>query len=78
MNMRKKQKYDELICICMGKKCRKNGSREIYLSLRESLKKADLQSDSLLVKTKCLDRCKEGPVVIRENRIFTRFRLEKV
>jgi NADH-quinone oxidoreductase subunit F len=78
MKMKKKQKYDELICICMGKKCRKNGSDEIYRFFRETLKKADLRSDPLLIRTKCLDRCKEGPVIIRKNRIITRFSFEEV
>ena len=77
MPMNEKNSYDSVVCICQGKDCREKGSKELFKYLHKSMKEKGVRHKKiLLVKTKCLDHCKNGPVAIINNKIITRFRKE--
>ena len=67
------KKFDEIICICTGKKCKKKGGREIYIKFRKSLKGKRNEWKGQVIKTRCLDHCDSGPIVIKDNILFEYF-----
>ena len=71
--MKGNKTYENVICVCMGKNCKKNGGDEIYRTFRKSLKKDPNAKRTLLIKTKCFDLCKKGPVVVKDRLLFTCF-----
>lgn len=48
--------------ICMGSKCSKRGSKEMYKHLKGYLKSEGLD-DVELIETECTDRCKFAPIM---------------
>ncbi|MCS6794555.1 MAG: (2Fe-2S) ferredoxin domain-containing protein [Raineya sp.] len=59
------KKYDlpsQVICMCMGSKCRKY-NKDYYKELKETLKKYHLHHQVEILKTDCTGRCKLAPVV---------------
>ncbi len=78
INMNIKKEYANIICVCFGKKCKKNGAKDIYRGLKKSLngKRNDLKN--MLIKTKCLDHCDSGPIVIKDNLLYLQFNPEDI
>lgn len=76
--MKENKKYDHIICVCTGKKCKKKGSKEIYKATRGSIKVKNLSENYLVVRTKCLDHCKLGPIVIRNGILETNFQIDQI
>jgi NADP-reducing hydrogenase subunit HndC len=70
--------YENVICVCLGKNCKGNGGDEIYRTFRKSLKKGPQGKRTLLIKTKCFDLCKKGPIVVKDKQLFTHFSPEEV
>lgn len=54
---------ENTIYICMGSKCSKRGSRELYKNLKNHLKSRGVKDDIELIITECTDRCKFAPVL---------------
>lgn len=54
---------ETVIYCCCGSKCKKNGGKEIYKSLKSQVKEHKLKRKVQVIKTGCTDRCKWGPVV---------------
>jgi NADH:ubiquinone oxidoreductase subunit E len=76
--MKERKKFDSIISVCSGKKCREKGSDVIFETFRKSIKEGNCSGKTLLIKRKCLDHCKNGPIVIKENTLITRFRLKEI
>jgi len=53
---------DHTLYICLGSKCSKRGSKELYKHLKSYLAKQGMD-DIELIKTECTDRCKFAPVL---------------
>ena len=54
---------ENVIYICTGSKCKKNGSKHLSKFFNSSVKKHGLKGKIEVIKTSCTDRCKHGPVV---------------
>lgn len=54
---------DKALYICMGSKCSKKGSKELYKVLKAYLKKNGISDGLELIKTECTDRCKFAPIL---------------
>lgn len=53
------------IYVCTaGKKCPKKGSREVAEALNRAVKELDGTGSLAIKECKCLDLCKQGPVVV--------------
>ncbi len=76
--MKENKEYEGIICVCTGKKCKKKGSKEIFKAFRESIKGKNIDKSFLVIKTKCLDLCKIGPIVIQEGRLQTNFHVDQI
>jgi NADH:ubiquinone oxidoreductase subunit E len=76
--MKEIKKYDEIICVCTGKKCKKNGAKEIYRFFRKSIRTEKNTAKILLLRTKCMDQCNQGPNVMMGNKLFSHFNIKNV
>ena len=65
--MKKSRKQKQYIFICQGKDCLKNGSRELHKNWEQELKSNPVQPSCELIKTKCMDHCKDAPSVVVDN-----------
>ena len=73
-----RKKYGNIICICFGKKCKKNGAKVIFSGFKKSLNGRMDDLKGKLVKTKCLDHCDSGPIVIKDNILYEQFNPEDI
>ena len=64
--MKPRRKY---IFICNGKDCKKNDSKSFSSSLKQAVSIAPLKGNFKLVKTKCMDCCKSGPIAVYNNQL---------
>jgi len=48
---------------CCGSKCKKNGGKQLYKTLKAEVKTHHLKRVVQVIKTGCTDRCKHGPVL---------------
>ena len=53
----------QIVMICQGKDCKKEGSKELAKAVKDCAKELGLKRDSLIVNTKCMGNCKRGPVM---------------
>ncbi len=51
-----------LVFVCQGSDCKKGGSKKLRKRARKYLREKDFKKRSLVVKTKCMDGCKRGPI----------------
>ena len=65
--MKKSRKLKQYIFICQGKDCLKNGARELCKDLDRALKSNPVRPTCELIKTKCMDHCKDAPSVVFDN-----------
>jgi len=63
--MKREKNPKQYIFICNGKDCLKNGARELQQGIEKTLK--GNKKNCCLVKTKCMDHCKDGPSVVIDN-----------
>lgn len=64
----KKDRYPkQYIFVCNGKDCLKNGAREVQRGFEKELKSNGNKKHYRLIRTRCMDHCKEGPSVIIDN-----------
>ena len=54
---------NQVIYICTGSKCKKNGGKELCKLFRDQAKSAGLKDTVEIIKTDCTDRCKVAPVL---------------
>ena len=62
--MRKDKRRKQYVFVCQGKDCLKNGARSLTKELEKSIKLSSIRSSCQLIKTRCMDRCKEAPSII--------------
>lgn len=65
--MKKDQRKKQYLFVCHGKDCIKRASKEVQRALEKELKSIGGKPNYEIVKTRCMDRCKEGPSIIINN-----------
>lgn len=51
-----------LVFVCQGSDCKKGGSKKLRKCAKSYLKDQGFKKRALVVKTKCMDGCKRGPI----------------
>jgi len=64
-----KDEYKQFIFICCGKDCIKHGAKDVMKHTFLEIKKGGLKGKVEVIKTRCADRCKHGPVVVANNHL---------
>ena len=65
--MKKDQRKKQYLFVCHGKDCLKRDAKSLQRALEQDLKSTEAKLNYEIVKTRCLDRCKEGPSIIINN-----------
>ncbi len=52
--------------VCTGKDCLKRGAKQLLGSLEQELPTTS-QFNTVVIKTKCIDHCKQGPLLVVDN-----------
>ncbi|MGG3572393.1 (2Fe-2S) ferredoxin domain-containing protein [Bacillus gobiensis] len=56
--------FSKHLLICNGATCTRNGAEEVTETIREEVKKLELQNEIHTTKTLCNGQCKHGPIVV--------------
>ena len=59
---KKLTRSEVLVFVCQGSDCKKGGSKKLRKLAKSHLKDVGFKKRSLVVKTKCMDGCKRGPI----------------
>ena len=68
----------KFIFVCTGSDCKDNGCRGLLNEIKDLSKKDPYKGQYRIVKTKCMDFCKTGPVVVIKDEVIKKANLEKV
>ncbi|WP_209331692.1 (2Fe-2S) ferredoxin domain-containing protein [Lunatimonas salinarum] len=63
-------RYRKFVFVCTGSDCKKAGCKTLMKDLKQILSLDPHRGSFKLVKTKCMDFCKSGPVMVFENEVF--------
>ncbi|MDN3671054.1 (2Fe-2S) ferredoxin domain-containing protein [Echinicola jeungdonensis] len=64
--------YRKFIFVCTGSDCKKNGCKGLLKEAKEVIKHDDHKGKYKLIKTKCMDFCKSGPILVYNNEVIKR------
>jgi NADH:ubiquinone oxidoreductase subunit E len=68
--------YRKFIFVCTGSDCKKNGCKSLLRDVNQLLKTDPHTGKWKVVKTKCMDFCKSGPVGVINNELIKRMKLD--
>lgn len=68
--------YRKFIFVCAGSDCKKNGCKSLLKEIDHLLKTDPHKGKWKVVKTKCMDFCKSGPVAVINNELIKRMKVE--
>jgi len=68
--------YRKFIFVCNGSDCKKSGCKNLQSEIKELIKSEDHKGKFKIIKTKCMDFCKSGPVVVVNNEVIKKADLE--
>ncbi|MEX2569555.1 MAG: (2Fe-2S) ferredoxin domain-containing protein [Cyclobacteriaceae bacterium] len=63
-------KYRKFIFVCTGSDCKKNGCKAFLKEIKNILSHETNKGKYKMVKTKCMDFCKSGPIAVVNNEII--------
>ncbi|QDH80301.1 (2Fe-2S) ferredoxin domain-containing protein [Echinicola soli] len=71
-------KFRKFIFVCAGSDCKKNGCKGLLKDIQELTKLDTHKGKYKIVKTKCMDFCKTGPMVVINNEVIKKGTKEKI
>ncbi|WP_162417999.1 (2Fe-2S) ferredoxin domain-containing protein [Cyclobacterium roseum] len=72
------KKRRTFIFACTGSDCKSNGGKAFAEAIKETINEKPFRGKFKLVKTKCMDCCKSGPVVVIKNELIKKGDLEQL
>ncbi|WP_249755634.1 (2Fe-2S) ferredoxin domain-containing protein [Microvenator marinus] len=57
------RKIQNVVLVCQGKDCKKNGAKDVLCGVKSALKDLGAHRETMIVKTKCTGQCKKAPVM---------------
>ncbi|SHN13388.1 Thioredoxin-like [2Fe-2S] ferredoxin [Cyclobacterium lianum] len=73
--MKKRRKF---IFVCTGSDCKANGARDFTDKIKRTINEAPYKGKFKLVKTKCMDCCKTGPVAVVDDQLVKKADMEQL
>ncbi|WP_158859946.1 (2Fe-2S) ferredoxin domain-containing protein [Lunatibacter salilacus] len=67
--------YRKFIFVCTGSDCKKNGCKTLLKEMGQLLKTDPHKGKWKIVKTKCMDFCKSGPVAVISNELIKKMEI---
>jgi NADH-quinone oxidoreductase subunit F len=62
--------YRKFIFVCTGSDCKKAGCKKLQKEIKDLIASEDHKGQYKIVKTKCMDFCKSGPIVVVNNEVM--------
>lgn len=72
-----KQQSSHSLTVCMGSSCFAHGNQEIIEHIQNFLKEHSLMATVDLKGSLCQNKCKDGPSMIVDGKVYTRLTVEK-
>ncbi|WP_439483863.1 (2Fe-2S) ferredoxin domain-containing protein [Cyclobacterium plantarum] len=73
--MKKRRKF---IFVCSGSDCKSNGAKNFAGKIKQILNEGEFRGKFKMVKTKCMDCCKSGPVAVVNNQLIKKADLDQL
>lgn len=73
--MKKRRKF---IFVCSGSDCKSNGAKDFTGKIKQTLHGGEFRGQFKMVKTKCMDCCKSGPVAVVNNQLIKKADLDEL
>ncbi|WP_194774225.1 (2Fe-2S) ferredoxin domain-containing protein [Pararhodonellum marinum] len=70
--------HRKFIFVCTGSDCKKSGCKELTKELKRLINNEENKGQYKIVKTKCMDFCKTGPVVVMDQKILKKAKKEQL
>jgi NADH:ubiquinone oxidoreductase subunit E len=70
--------YRKFIFVCTGADCKENGAKVLCKEIKEALQNESNKGKYKIIKTKCMDFCKSGPIVVMNNELIKSAEIEKI
>jgi NADH:ubiquinone oxidoreductase subunit E len=70
--------YRKFIFVCTGTDCKGSGCKKLIGEIKDLTGSGPLKGQFKIIKTKCMDFCKNSPVVIYREEVIKKATLEKV
>ncbi|WP_186757727.1 (2Fe-2S) ferredoxin domain-containing protein [Echinicola salinicaeni] len=70
--------FRKFIFVCTGSDCKKNGCKSLLKDVKDLTKLDDHKGKYKIVKTKCMDFCKSGPITVVSNEVIKKSTKEKL
>ena len=77
MNPNPKNSKKELI-ICLGSACFSRGNKNAVKTIKDYIKEHQLEDRIYFHGQHCMDKCKEGPILKFEDRVYTQVTPERL
>jgi NADH:ubiquinone oxidoreductase subunit E len=68
--------YRKFIFVCTGSDCKSEGSKKLEGGLKDLIKSEDYKGQYKVIRTKCMDFCKSAPVVVINNEVHKKTKIE--
>ncbi|WP_162340092.1 (2Fe-2S) ferredoxin domain-containing protein [Cyclobacterium salsum] len=72
------KKRRTFIFACSGSDCKSNGAKAFADAIKGTISEKAFRGKFKLVKTKCMDCCKSGPVAVIKNELIKKGDLEQL
>lgn len=70
--------FRKFIFVCTGSDCKSEGSKKLDSALKDLIKSEDYKGQYKVIKTKCMDFCKSAPVVVINNEVHKKAKVEEL
>lgn len=60
----KLKRLEKHLLVCEHKDCEKRGGRDVYKTLKGTIKESGRRESVMVSRVNCFDRCNDGPVVV--------------
>ncbi len=72
------EKVCQFVFVCKGSDCKKKGGKQLLKSFNKEIKTTTNAKSTVVLETKCMNRCKEAPVVVLGNQWATKVKENQV
>ncbi|MFC4872378.1 NAD(P)H-dependent oxidoreductase subunit E [Negadavirga shengliensis] len=70
--------YRKFVFVCTGSDCKRNGCKSFLKEVKNLVKMDSHKGKYKIVKTKCMDFCKSGPIAVYNNEVIKNGSIEEL
>jgi NADH:ubiquinone oxidoreductase subunit E len=70
--------FRKFLFVCTGDDCKDNGSKKLCKDLKDLIQQESHRGKYKIIKTKCMDYCKSGPIIIINNEVLKKASIQDI